>query len=36
MMGREIDVELGVGRVPDLRGGILSGERGETRGGGED
>ena len=36
MAGREIDVELGVGRVADLRGGIFSGKRGELGGGGED
>ena len=36
MARREIDVELGVGGVADLRGRILSGERGEMRGGGED
>ena len=33
---REIDVELGVGGVADLRGGIFSGERSQLRGGGED
>ena len=32
----EIDIELGVGGVADLRGGIGSGERSELRGGGED
>ena len=36
MVGREIDVELGIGGVADLRGGIFSGERGELGGGGED
>jgi hypothetical protein len=36
MVGSEIDVELGVGRVADLRGGIFSGEGGEMGGGVED
>ena len=36
MVRREIDVELSVGCVADLRGGIFSGERGELRRGGED
>ena len=36
MVRREIDVELRIRRIADLRGGIFSGERGEMRGGGED
>src|ERR1700681_981000 len=36
MAGSEIDVELGVGRVSDLRGGIFAGERSEVSGGGDD
>ena len=32
----EIDIELGVGAVADLRGGIFSGERGQLRGRAED
>jgi hypothetical protein len=36
MAGCEIDVELGVGRVADLRGGIFSGKRSELGGSGED
>ncbi len=32
----EIDIQLGIGRVADLRGGIFSGERGELGGGSED
>jgi len=36
MAGSEIDVELDVGSIADLRGGIFSGERGELGGGGGD
>ena len=36
MVGCEIDVEFGKGRVADLRSGVFSGERGEVRGSGED